>query len=109
MQQWLSFIGTELHKASFVPLFDPTAPESVKEYSRSKIPLRFAVLEEHFSRHEFALTTFSIADAHLTTILNWCSASGVEWKRWPATHAYYQRMLLRSQRRTRVWRRTDIV
>lgn len=95
MQEWLGFIGTELHKAIFVPLLDPKAPDSVKEYSRDKIPLRFAVLEEHFSNHEFALDRFSIADAYLTTILNWSSASGIDLKQWPATHAYHQRMLLR--------------
>ena len=95
MQQWLGFIGTELHKAIFVPLLDPEAPDSVKEYSRAKIAPRFAVLEEHFSKHEFALDTFSIVDAYLTTILNWCAASGIDLKQWPAAHAYYQRMLQR--------------
>ncbi len=95
MQQWLGFIGTELHKAIFVPLLDATASEHVKEYSRAKIPLRFSQLEEHFTHHEFALDTFSIADAYLTTILNWCAASGVDLKQWPATNAYYQRMLQR--------------
>ncbi|WP_429267333.1 hypothetical protein [Paraburkholderia sp. EB58] len=27
LQQWLGFIGTELHKAVFIPLLDPHAPE----------------------------------------------------------------------------------
>lgn len=94
MQQWLGFIGTELHKL-FIPLLDPAAPEGAKEYSRAKLPQRFALLDEHFAHHEFALDSFSIADAYLTTILNWCSVSGVDLKQWPATHAYYQRMLLR--------------
>src|SRR5262245_19622813 len=39
LQQWLGFIGTELHKAVYVPLLDSTAPEAVKAYSREKIPL----------------------------------------------------------------------
>lgn len=95
MQQWLGFLGTELHKTIFGPLFDPKAPDSVKEYARAKIPLRFAVLEEHFSGHEFALDAFSIVDAYLTTILNWCGATGIDLKQWPATHAYHQRMLQR--------------
>ncbi|MET0532784.1 MAG: glutathione binding-like protein [Steroidobacter sp.] len=95
MQQWLGFIGTELHKAIFVPLLDAKASEQIKEYARTKIPLRFAALEEHFAHHEFALDAFSIVDAYLTTILNWCGASGVDLKQWPATHAYHQRMLQR--------------
>jgi glutathione S-transferase len=95
MQQWLGFIGTELHKAIFVPLLDPKASDAVKEYSREKIPLRLAQLEEHFSSHEFALDQFSIVDAYLTTILNWCGVSGVDLKQWPAVQAYHQRMLQR--------------
>jgi len=95
MQQWLGFIGTELHKGIFIPLLDAKAPEGAKEYSRTKISLRFGALEEHFSHHEFALDTFSIVDAYLTTILNWSSYAGIDLKQWPATHAYYQRMLLR--------------
>jgi glutathione S-transferase len=95
MQQWLGFIGTELHKGIFIALLDPKATEGAKEYSRAKTPRPFAVLEEHFSRHEFALHAFSIADAYLTTILNWSSFAGIDLKQWPATHAYYQRMLLR--------------
>jgi glutathione S-transferase len=95
MQQWLGFIGTELHKGIFIPLLDAQAPEGAKEYSRSKIPLRFDALEAHFSHHEFGLDAFSIVDAYLTTILNWSNAAGIDLKQWPATHAYYQRMLQR--------------
>jgi len=95
MQQWLGFIGTELHKV-FVPLLDAKAPEGAKEYSRAKLPQRFAVFEEHLAQREFVLDTFSIVDAYLTTILNWCGAAGVDLKQWPVTQAYYQRMLLRA-------------
>ena len=64
-------IGERFERCERLAQLDAKAPEGVKEYSRSRIPLRFAVLEEHFARHEFALDTFSIADAYLTTILNW--------------------------------------
>lgn len=94
MQEWLGFIATELHKL-FIPLLDAKAPEGAKEYSRARLPQRLAVLEEHFSHHQFALDAFSIVDAYLTTILNWCSAAGVDLKQWPVTHAWYQRMLQR--------------
>lgn len=93
LQQWLGFIGTELHKGIFIPLLDTKAPEGAKEYSRAKIPLRFAALEEHFSHHEFALDTFSIVDAYLTIILNWGSYAGIDLQQRLARHAYYQCML----------------
>lgn len=95
MQQWLGFIGTELHKAIFVPLLDQKAPEGAKDYARTKIPARLALLQDHFATHEFALDRFSIVDAYLTTILNWSAFVGVELKQWPAVNDYFQRMLKR--------------
>lgn len=95
MQQWLGFIGTELHKGIYVPLLDQQAPEGAKEYARTKIPSRLALLQDHFATHEFALDEFSIVDAYLTTILNWSAYSGVDLKQWPAVNDYFQRMVKR--------------
>ncbi|MFC4310876.1 glutathione binding-like protein [Steroidobacter flavus] len=95
MLQWLGFITSELHKAIYTQLLDRKAPDAVKEYSRAKIPSRFALLEDHFATHEFALDKFSIVDAYLTTILNWSGASGVDLKQWPAVNGYFQRLLRR--------------
>jgi glutathione S-transferase len=95
MQQWLGFIGTELHKAVFVPLLDEKASEEVKRYSRDKIALRMKTLQAHLRGREYLLDSFSIADAYLTTILNWASATQVDLKQWPEVHEYYQRMLKR--------------
>ena len=36
LHQWLCFIGTELHKALFVPLLDKTAPPEAKTYALSQ-------------------------------------------------------------------------
>jgi glutathione S-transferase len=95
LQQWLGFIGTELHKAIFIPLLDDKASEEVKAYARDKIALRMRILQTHLRDREYVLDTFSIADAYLTTILNWANASKVDLQQWPEVHAYYQRMLKR--------------
>ena len=95
MQQWLGFIGTELHKAVFVPMLDENASEEVKRYSREKLPRRMATLQAHLRGREFLLDQFSIADAYLTTILNWAQATQVDLKQWPVVHEYHQRMLKR--------------
>ena len=39
LHQWLCFIGTELHKALFVPLLDKTAPPDAKTYALEQEPL----------------------------------------------------------------------
>jgi len=95
LQQWLGFIGTELHKALFVPLLDPKAPADVKTYARDKAALRLGLLQDHLSKHEFLLDRFSVADAYLTTVLNWGQYSGIDLAQWPAVQDYYQRMIKR--------------
>lgn len=95
LQQWLGFIGTELHKAIFIPLLDDKASAEVKAYARDKIALRMRILQTHLRDREYVLDSFSIADAYLTTILNWANASKIDLQQWPEVHAYYQRMLQR--------------
>lgn len=95
MQQWLGFIGTELHKAVFVPMLDEKASEEVKRYSREKLPRRMETLQAHLRGREFLLDEFSIADAYLTAILNWAQATQVDLQQWPEVYQYHQRMLQR--------------
>jgi glutathione S-transferase len=95
LQQWLGFIGTELHKAIFVPLLDRTATDAVKQYARDKVPLRLGVLQNHLVDREFLQDDFSIADAYLTTVLNWAAYTGVDLGAFPAVRDYYQRLIKR--------------
>ena len=92
LQQWLGFIGTELHKAVFIPLLDATALAEAKDYAREKIPLRFRILQNHLTDSEFLLDRFTVADAYLTTVLNWSAYVGVGLAQWPAVSDYYQKM-----------------
>ena len=95
IRQWIGFVGTELHKAVFVPLLDPKAPAEVKAYAAEKAALRLSVLEQHLAEHQHLVGGFSIADAYLTAILNWAPYAGVDLKPWPAVLAYHRRMTQR--------------
>ena len=92
LQQWLSFFGTELHKAIFIPLLDHKAPQDVKAYALTLVDARFAILEKHLKGREFVLDKFSIADAYLTTVLNWTRAVPIDLSKWPAVKDYHSRM-----------------
>jgi glutathione S-transferase len=92
MQQWLSFIGTELHKAIFMPLLDAKAPPEVKAYTLTLVDARFGILEKHLAGREFVLDDFSIADAYLVTVLNWTRAVPIDLAKWPAVKAYHGNM-----------------
>jgi glutathione S-transferase len=92
LQKWLSFIGTELHKALFAPLLDKTAPEPVRAYSLAKAPSRLAVLERHLQSRDYLLDRFSVADAYLFAVLNWSFVTPIKLSEWPTVHAYYKRL-----------------
>jgi glutathione S-transferase len=95
LQQWLSFVATELHKAVFIPLLAADAPEGAKAYARQLAPKRFAILERHLANQDFLLDRFTVADAYLTTVLNWGRAAGIDYAEWPAVKAYFGRMTKR--------------
>lgn len=92
LQQWLSFFGTELHKAIFIPLLDHKAPAEAKTYALTLVDARFGILEKHLAGREFVLDTFSIADAYLCTVLNWTRAVPIDLSKWPAVKDYHSRM-----------------
>lgn len=92
LHQWLCFIGTELHKALFVPLFDPKMPEEMKSRILEKGDSRLAHLNHHLTGREFLLDGFSVADAYLFAVLNWKIATPVDLKRWSGVEDYYTRL-----------------
>ena len=69
------------------------------EASREKLlevgAKRLAVLQAHLERRGFLLDAWSVADAYLTTVLNWHASAGVDLARWPAVETYFERMCAR--------------
>ena len=92
LQQWLSFVGTELHKAVFLPLLRPDTGADVKAYAMGLVDARLAILEQHLTGREFLLDRFSVADAYLFTVLNWSMATPVKFDRYPAIQSYIARL-----------------
>jgi glutathione S-transferase len=92
LQQWLSFIGTELHKAVFLPLLQPQQPAEAKAYAAGLAGARLGMVDNHLTGREFLLERFSVADAYLFTVLNWSMATPVKFDRFPAIQAYVARL-----------------
>lgn len=95
LQQWLCFIGTELHKALFIPLFDQKLNEDAKKHALAKGKSRLAYLNNYLTGREFLLDRFSVADAYLYTVLNWSMATPVDLAPWPAVQSYFARLQTR--------------
>lgn len=53
LQQWLCFIGTELHKGLFIPLFDQKAPDGTRAHT----------LKKYESRRTTSITTLPAANS----------------------------------------------
>ena len=75
LRQWLSFISAELHKGLMTPLLGDKTPPEVKAWTLNKYAPRLAYLDARLKDREFLLDRFSVADAYLTTVLNWTRAT----------------------------------
>lgn len=96
LQQWLCFIGTELHKGLFATLLDRKAPADVHAYTLKKGLSRLDYLNNYLEGREFLLDHFSVADAYLGTILNWTMATPqIDLTKWPAINDYLARFKTR--------------
>ncbi|QAY77806.1 glutathione binding-like protein [Sphingosinicella sp. BN140058] len=95
LQQWLSFVGSELHKAVFAPLLGRNSNDGARDYARSLAPERFDYLDAHLAGRDWLLGSFSVADAYLAAVLNWAPYVKIDLGRWPAVAAYRDRLAAR--------------
>jgi glutathione S-transferase len=91
LQEWLTFIGTELHKGHS-PLFVPTTPEDYKPQVRERLMNRFAWVDQQLAGKDYLLGTFSVADAYLYTVMRWGPFVGVDLSGFANITAFQQRM-----------------
>ena len=78
LQEWLSFINSEVHKA-FTPLFSSEATEETKTYARNYLAKRLAYLEGALGDNKYVMgDQFTVADAYLFTVLGWGPHAGVD-------------------------------
>jgi glutathione S-transferase len=95
LQQWLSFIGMELHQGLFCQLLDQNAPDAARTQTLRKSETRLKYLNEHLGGREFLLDCFTVADAYLYTVLNWSVPTRVALTPYPSIEKYRQRLRLR--------------
>lgn len=91
--EWISFVGTEIHKLCFYPMFAPDAPAEAKSWARALLDRRLAHVAARLDgRTHVVGHTFTIADAHLTWALTLCDKIGVNLAALPALADYLRRM-----------------
>lgn len=71
LQEWLTFIGTELHKG-FSPLFNPSTPAEYKTGVISRLLERLKWVDSQLAGKQYLMgDTFTVADGYLFTVTNW--------------------------------------
>jgi glutathione S-transferase len=95
LQEWLSFIGSELHK-QFSPLFSPKTPEETKTTQREYLARRIAHVARSLEGKPFLMGDhFTVADAYLFAVLSWSKLVGVDLAAWPVIGEYLGRIAAR--------------
>ena len=95
LQEWLTFIGTELHK-SFGPLFTPGTPEDYKPQVRERLLGRLQWVDGELAHKPYLMgEQFTVADAYLFAVSNWCGHVGVDISGLKHLAAYRERIAAR--------------
>lgn len=92
LQEWLSFISSEIH-AGAAPLFNVEFPEDVKAVFRDKLRKRIGLLASTLAGQDYLLgPDFGVADAYLFTVLIWCQWFSIDLTDWPAVARFQERV-----------------
>jgi glutathione S-transferase len=93
--EWLTFIGTEIHKA-FGPLFIPNMPEEAKAIFKARVRARLEWVNRQLEGKPYLMgDSFSVPDAYLFTVANWTQFVGLDISGLAHLGAFMQRMAAR--------------
>ena len=99
LQEWLTFIGTELHKGH-TPLFAPNTPAEYKPIVIEKLLKRFGWVNEQLADQDYLMGSFSVADGYLYTVSRWAAMVGVDLSTLENIVTFQERMKARESVQT---------
>ncbi|EHL23124.1 MULTISPECIES: glutathione transferase GstA [unclassified Acidovorax] len=92
LQEWLTFIGTELHKG-FSPLFNPATPEDYKPMVRERLLQRLQWVDSQLAGKQYLMgDQFTVADGYLFTVTNWTQPTKLDISGLANLAAYRERV-----------------
>ncbi len=94
LQEWLTFISTELHK-SLGSMFNPAQSPDWRKAVEATLAKRLDWLSGQLVDKEYLMGAFSVADGYLFTVLNWEGFVGFDLSPWPVLKSYVARVRTR--------------
>jgi glutathione S-transferase len=96
LQEWLTFISSELHKMFSPWLFHPEHGEVAAAAARAKIAERFAFLDAQLATRAYLMgERFTAADAYAFTIVGWGRPAHIDLTPYPHLRSYMERIAAR--------------
>lgn len=97
LQEWLTFISSEVHKP-LATMFNPAQSADWKAAVTASLGKRLDWLSAQLEGKEYLLANqFGVADAYLFTVLNWSNFVGFSLANWPLVQAFMARVAARPQ------------
>jgi glutathione S-transferase len=96
LQEWLSFVGTELHK-SFSAFFRQ-APDAWQDTMRQALAARFDFLTQKLQGKQYLMgDDFTVADAYCFAVIRWTELemTKIDLSKWPVLVEYKNRIAAR--------------
>ena len=95
LQEWLTFISSEVHKP-LATMFNPAQSADWKAAVTATLGKRLDWLSAQLDGKDYLLANqFSVADAYLFTVLNWSNFVGFSLANWPVVQAFMARVAAR--------------
>ena len=95
LQEWLHYVGSELHK-SLGSLFGPQMPAEYRAVVKASIAGKLDFVAAQLAGRSYLLgPRFTVADAYLFAVLRWTGHLDIDLARWPALQAYLSRIAAR--------------
>jgi glutathione S-transferase len=95
LQEWLTFISSEIHK-SFSPFFNKDASDDTKNIARNNLNKRLPLVEAQLAKTPYLMGDhFTVADAYLFVVVGWSKHAGFDLGPFPKIQEYLARIAAR--------------
>ena len=95
LQEWLSFVGSEMHK-SYGNLFNPNAPADMKDAAKALIVRKIAVVDQALADgRDYLLGSFSVADSYAFVVISWTKRFDIDISHLANVTRFMERMRVR--------------